>query len=107
MKQSPSRIKDLRLDRDWSQAELAARAHLSKRTVERLEQGAAPTARALVNVALAFGCDLYAVMDDPWLAFTRNGVRAPPDPDVLLRPEGDVPPRPRRERAPRRSSEPA
>lgn len=104
MTQSSSRIRALRLERDWSQADLARRAHVSKRTLERIEKGGTPpTARQLVNLALALGCDLYAVMDDAWLVFFPDGDWPLPNPSVLPRPEGDVPPRIRRERAPRRS----
>ena len=51
-----SRIMDLRLARNWTQDELAARAGVSKRSVERLESGVAnPRLEVFVAVGVALG----------------------------------------------------
>lgn len=78
---------------------------MSKRTLERLEANDLQTIklRHVVNIALVLECDLYAVLEDEWLIYDGHADVAPPQPDVLTRPEGDAPPRLGRERAPRRS----
>jgi transcriptional regulator with XRE-family HTH domain len=49
------RVKDLRLERGWSQAELAERSGLSIRTIQRIEGGAHPGLESLTLLARAFG----------------------------------------------------
>lgn len=51
-----TRLARVRLARNWTQAQLAAEAGISKRTVERLESGSAATnLTALLRVARALG----------------------------------------------------
>lgn len=50
------RVADLRLARNWTQGELAARAGVSKRSIERLESGVGnPRLEAFVAVGIALG----------------------------------------------------
>lgn len=50
-----STIHKARLSRDWTQAELAARAGLSRPTVARIESGKAVSTATLEKVAAALG----------------------------------------------------
>jgi transcriptional regulator with XRE-family HTH domain len=99
-----SRIQGLRLERGLTQAELARRAGMSKRTLERLEANElqAIKLRHVVNIALVLQSDLYGVLEDAWLEYNGHADVDPPEPDALVRPPGDALPKPRRERAPRK-----
>lgn len=55
------RVKRLRLDRGWSQAELAERTGLSIRTIQRIESGADPGLDSLGRLAVAFGVEVGAL----------------------------------------------
>lgn len=50
-----ARLRNLRLERRWTQADLALAAGLPKRTVERLEAGTHTGLSALLRVLRAFG----------------------------------------------------
>lgn len=54
MSDSAHAIRSLRLERAWSQEDLAAAAGLSARTVQRLEQGQKPSLETLKALAAAF-----------------------------------------------------
>lgn len=52
-------ILELRLERGWSQSELARRAHTKQANISRLESGLAnPTMKFLQKLARAFGTEL-------------------------------------------------
>jgi transcriptional regulator with XRE-family HTH domain len=48
-------IRKLRKDREWSQVQLAQKAHVSQQLITKLETGAAVESRKIVNIARAFG----------------------------------------------------
>lgn len=50
-----ARLRAMRLDRRWTQADLALAAGLPKRTIERLETGTHTGLSALIRVLRAFG----------------------------------------------------
>lgn len=58
----------LRLQRGLTQAELARRCGIGKRTVERYDQGAVknPPIRQLLSLAQTLGCDLDDLIEDEW-----------------------------------------
>lgn len=58
------RIRALRLERGWSQEQLAERSGLSVRTVQRIENGHAPGRSSSAALAQAFGVDVCD-LDDP------------------------------------------
>jgi len=67
-----SRLRELRLTRGWSQQELAAEAHVSRRTIARLEGGVAARVSASVLIRVA------AVFDEPLATlFPELGLPAP------------------------------
>lgn len=54
MRLDPSRLQKLRAERGWTQEDLATKAHLGRRTIQRLEkQGGSPTADTLASLAKA------------------------------------------------------
>lgn len=57
------RVRELRLARGWSQAELAERSGLSVRTVQRIENGASPGLESLRSLAAAFDVDIAELQD--------------------------------------------
>lgn len=101
-----SRIALLRLERDLTRTEVARRAGLSPKTLERIEtdRTADVKLRHLVNLALVLGVDLFDVLEDAWLNYRRSDLSVtPPERQILPRPAGGREPRPSRERATRRS----
>jgi len=56
-------IRSTRLDRNFTQKELAARAEVSKRTIEGLENDSPVSNRTLYNVCTALGINLYSVIN--------------------------------------------
>lgn len=92
------RLRRHRLDRELSQQQLAERAGLSKRSLERLENSAngAVNLQHLVNVACALGCSsVLDVIDDEWLEYTQLVVGSPPPERARLeRSAGDPLPNP-------------
>lgn len=78
--QRSSRLRAHRLEKNLSQAELAERAGISKRSVERLEASATGSVKLqhLVNVACVLGCSsVLDVIDDEWLEFAPLSALAP------------------------------
>ena len=58
-------LKVLRAERDWSQAELAARLGVSRQTVNALETGRyAPSLPLAFRIARVFGLPIEAVFTD-------------------------------------------
>ncbi len=58
------RVRELRLARGWSQAELAERSGLSIRTIQRIETGASPGLESLRNLAAVLGVEVADLHDD-------------------------------------------
>lgn len=84
-----TKISQLRQEAGFSQAELADRAGIPLRTVQRLEQGRMdnPPIRYLTNIAFALGCQLRDVIDDEWRQWTVFDQSKPKPPK---RPRGQV-----------------
>ena len=57
------RVRELRLARGWSQAQLAERSGLSVRTIQRIENGASPGLESLRSLAATFGVDIAELQD--------------------------------------------
>lgn len=57
------RVRQLRLARGWSQAQLAERSGLSVRTIQRVENGANPGLESLRSLAAALEVDLSELQD--------------------------------------------
>ena len=85
------RLQRRRLDMEWTQAELATHAGISKRTVERMEAGSSAQLISFLRVLRAL--DLLAGLDE---ALPRPG----PRPMELLSMKGE-----QRQRAPRKKSD--
>lgn len=101
--EAPRRLRLWRLSRNLSQAQLAERAGISKRSVERIENSddGSVNLRHLVNLALALNCELLDIIDDDWLCYWWIDVAAPaPARQALDRSAGGAAPLLRRERAP-------
>ena len=49
------KLRDLRMDKGWSTADLAEKAGVSQRNIRRLEQGATPQASTAYRIAQALG----------------------------------------------------
>ena len=65
-------IQKLRLQRGWSQEQLADISGLSTRTIQRLERGAAPSLESLKALGAAFGVDLSALKEPDVTATTSS-----------------------------------
>ena len=85
------RLQRRRLDMEWTQAELATHAGVSKRTVERMEAGSSAQLVSFIRVLRAL--DLLAALDQ---ALPRPG----PRPMELLSMKGE-----QRKRAPRKKAD--
>lgn len=73
----PKKIRDLRKEKDWSQAELAARAKLSQPTISALEAGEPHVKHiTLVQVANALGVPLRDIMKKPTKAEEADQIDA-------------------------------
>lgn len=101
-----SRLRQLRLDRDLTQAELARRAGISPRSVQRIEKsadGAGVSLRHLVQLAIVLECkSVLELIDEDWLIFSESGVDVSiprPTRRTLERSVGGDLPRPGRDRA--------
>ena len=66
------RIRPLRLEKGWSQEQLATIAGLSTRTVQRIENGEQASLETLTAIAAALGSNLLVKVV---LAFTAGGRR--------------------------------
>jgi transcriptional regulator with XRE-family HTH domain len=77
-------LRGLREQRGWGQQELAQRAGLSIRTVQRWEQrrfsSFGPDAGVVLRVADVLGCDAREVLEPEWLAGTSWESSAADDP---------------------------
>ena len=59
-----TRLKVLRAERNWSQAELAERLHVSRQTINAIETGKYDPSLALAfNIAHLFACRIEDVFD--------------------------------------------
>ena len=59
-----NRLKVLRAERDWTQAELAARVGVSRKTINTIERGVfAPSAILALKIAQAFGVPVEKVFE--------------------------------------------
>lgn len=69
-----SQIKEARIRRGWTQANLAARAGIDSRTVSAMEKGA-PTVSigAVFNTAFITGVDLFGLEGDELALARRRG----------------------------------
>ena len=62
-KNLPEIIKTTRQERGWSQLELATRAGIDRKTVNRVENGKyAPTLDTLVSISSAFGVGIHELL---------------------------------------------
>lgn len=60
-----NRLRVLRAERDWSQQELAERLHVSRQTVNSIENGRYdPTLPLAFRIARLFGKSLESIFDD-------------------------------------------
>lgn len=61
-------IEKMRLSAGWTQEELARRAHISVRTLQRIEsrESENPSIRPLLNIAAVLGCELADVIEPSW-----------------------------------------
>jgi transcriptional regulator with XRE-family HTH domain len=75
-------IRATRLARGWSQEDLAARTGLSSRTIQRLENGARPSAASARLLAAAFEVEVADVLAPG--ATTSTGDRMPPRPPAPI-----------------------
>lgn len=62
----PNRVRELRLERGWTQDELAERAQVNPGQVSRIETGKRPT--MLVTTALRFAAAFGVPLDDLYRA---------------------------------------
>lgn len=67
-----NKIKELRLERAWSQAQLAVVASLSLRTVQRVELTGKCSKESLLSIASAFDIDVRELTD--LVPFTGNAI---------------------------------
>jgi transcriptional regulator with XRE-family HTH domain len=69
-----TRIESLRLEAGLTQAQLAEKADISLRTLQRIEHRdtANPAIRALANIAIALGTDLESVIEPAWREWLPN-----------------------------------
>jgi putative transcriptional regulator len=59
-----NRLKVLRAERDWSQAELAERLHVSRQTVNAIETGKYdPSLPLAFTIARLFGCRIEDIFE--------------------------------------------
>jgi len=75
-----TKLAALRVERSVSQKELAQRAGLSERTVQRIESGEQhnPPIRQLVNIAIALNVPLTSILEDEWTEWLPTPLRAEP-----------------------------
>ena len=60
-----NRLKVLRAERDWSQAELAERLDVARQSVNAIETGKYdPSLPLAFRIARLFGCPIEAIFDD-------------------------------------------
>jgi transcriptional regulator with XRE-family HTH domain len=76
-KQIGRRIAELRLDRDWSQQELAVKLRATFQWVSQLEAGQNLTVHSMVKVANAFKVPLEEMFVSPDPANKRRGPGRP------------------------------
>ena len=64
-----NRLKVLRAERDWTQADLALAVGVSRKTINTIERGVfAPSAVLALRIARTFGVaveDAFSLVDDP------------------------------------------
>lgn len=79
---SQTKIAKRRKAKKLTQKELAERAGLSLRTVQRIERGEVDNAplRYLVNISWVLGCRLSDVLEEEWLRWKVWGPGAPQSP---------------------------
>ena len=70
-------IQKLRLQRGWSQEQLAELSGLSTRTIQRLERGQASSAESLKAVASVFEVDFSTLKEPEMNAHTDPNLSAP------------------------------
>lgn len=74
-------LKSLRLERGWSQAELAEISDLSVRTIQRIEKGHTPSLEVIKALATSFAISAAEIQH------ILNLTGRPPMPDPLSQPE--------------------
>lgn len=84
-------VQKLRLQRGWSQAQLAELSGLSARTVQRIEGGQNATAESLKSLAAVFEVDFQELRSAVDAAAPAGPVPAPPDvlstpPEITMTP---------------------
>ncbi len=67
-------IKDLRIDRGWSQEQLSQMSGLSVRTIQRIEQGSKPGMESLKSLAAVFEVDIKTLQQGTPMTNAENTV---------------------------------
>ena len=75
-------IRKRRLDKGWSQEELARHAGLSTRTIQRIEGGQKPGLESLKSLAAVFETSMSTLMQEQTMKTPQNSDRK--DADVML-----------------------
>jgi len=74
-------VQKLRLQKGWSQQQLADLSGLSARTIQRIEQGQSASVESLKSLAAVFEID-FSTLQEPDMSTSLSPTLPPPLPDI-------------------------